>query len=243
MSWAMLQHRQLCALREGDPTPCCTPIPALQVRSAPGTQHSLLSPQIGDRLQRRTLGEFLCMQHGKGWICKRGLPAWGQSTPSQGGHGDTGAQYSEVPCRAQYPSAWESQPWAPCREVSIGSGALPMHCPGGLHTARPKPSPGQQKTHSRSTGQDRLPGLGIQGHPQRQPAHKLSAQAAKHIFAFIPGELCAPSCPLLSDKPCTGYRSKLSTGGAAFQAHIPLACAPIQQIPNAPAAYQRTPPV
>lgn len=58
-------------------------------------RRSLLSPQIGDRLQRRMLGEFLCMQHSKGWLCKWGLPRcwwaphWGQSrapsTPIVGG--------------------------------------------------------------------------------------------------------------------------------------------------------------
>ena len=36
-----------CTPREGGPTRCCTPIPALRERSVPGTPRSLLSPQTG----------------------------------------------------------------------------------------------------------------------------------------------------------------------------------------------------
>lgn len=155
--------------------------------------------------------------------CWRG-PCWGHSIPITGGHRcsiQRGPTQGSVPFSVGIPAIGTVR-GGERRERGVQ--LLPR--PGGLHIGRAKPSSGQQKTRSRSTGQDRLPGLGIEGHP-----HKLPAQATKHIFAFTPGKLPAPSLPLLSDKP--------STGGAAFQADIPLARAPIQQIPNAPAAYQR----
>lgn len=152
-------------------------------------------------------------------------PCWGHSIRITGGHRCSirrGPTQGSVPFSVEIPAVGTVR-GGERRE----RGALLLPRPWGLHTARAKPSPGQQKTHSRSTEQDWLPGLGIEGHH-----HKLPAQAAKHIFAFTSGKLPAPSLPLLSDKP--------STGGTAFQADIPLARAPIQQIPNAPAAYQRS---
>lgn len=137
-------------------------------------QHSLLPPQIGDRLQCTMLGELLCVQHGKGWLCRWDLPVLvgsllGSVPPIMGGtHGHRGARYGQVPPWAQSPVAWGSQPRVLCGEASVGSGALPVPRAGGAMN-RAKPSLGQQQTHSRSAGQDGLPGLAIQGHLQRQP--------------------------------------------------------------------------
>lgn len=86
-----------------------------------------------------------------------------------------------------------SPPRGLCGEARAASGLCLCPDRGGLCRTRATPSPGQQKTRSRSRGQDWLPGLGTQGHPQRQPTHRLPAWATKDIFAFSPGKLCAPS--------------------------------------------------
>lgn len=113
-SWAMLRRRQLRVLREGGSHAVLYPQTSTPGEGCP--QHSPLPPQMGDWLQCRTLGELLCVQHGKGWLCRWDLPVLvgsllGSAPPQHGG--DTWAQrcpirpgptLGSVPCSVGVPA-------------------------------------------------------------------------------------------------------------------------------------------
>lgn len=178
----------------------------------------------------RALGEFQCMQHGRGWIYKWDLPVLLVGSPMGSEHphcrGDMGTQGG--PTQGSAPLSMGIS--ALCRELSVGSGALAVPDQGGCIGPGLNPAPGSSKPTAEAWHRPRA---GHTGTPQRQPAPGSPAQAANHIFAFLPGELYAFGQTLHR------VAEQAQCRGTSFPGSHPSYKCPSAANPNRTSSYER----